>query len=99
MGFIPLLVYVLSYLNAIKADYLFPISTTLTALTFLFIGFLPSYVTNTSRFKSIAETLFLGGIAALLAYFVGSILENILLWNAEFPAGFKHNCEKRVCLK
>lgn len=78
MGFIPLLVYVLSYLNAIKPGYLFPVSCGLTFLAFLFIGFLRSYVTNTSRFKSIAETLFLGGIAAMLAYFVGSILENKL---------------------
>jgi VIT1/CCC1 family predicted Fe2+/Mn2+ transporter len=70
---------VLSYLNVIKDDYLFPVSCGLTLLAFLFIGFLRSYVINTSRIKSIAETLFLGGIAALLAYFVGSILENILL--------------------
>lgn len=78
MGFIPLLVYVLSYLNAIKAGYLFPVSCSLTLFAFLFIGFLRSYVTKTSRLKSIAETLFLGGIAAILAYFVGSILENML---------------------
>jgi len=79
MGFIPLLVYVLNYLIAIKAAWLFPVSGGLTMFAFLFIGFLRSHVTNTSRFKSIAETLFLGGIAAFLAYFVGSILENILL--------------------
>jgi vacuolar iron transporter family protein len=78
MGFIPLLAYVLSFFNLIKPDYLFPVSCSLTLLAFLFIGFLRSNVTNRSRFKSIAETLFLGGIAALLAYFVGSVLENKL---------------------
>ena len=46
MGFIPLLVYVLSYLNAIKSGYLFPVSCGLTLLAFLFIGFLRSYVTT-----------------------------------------------------
>ena len=78
MGFIPLLIYVLSYLNIIKAGYLFPISTILTLFSFVFIGFLRSHITKTSRFKSIMETLFLGGIAALLAYFVGNVLENML---------------------
>jgi vacuolar iron transporter family protein len=78
MGFIPLLVYVLSYLIAIKADYIFAVSCALTLFAFLFIGFLRSYITNTSHFKSIAETLFLGGIAALLAYFAGSILQGLL---------------------
>ena len=79
MGFIPLLAYVLSYLNALKADYLFPASCVLTFLAFIFIGFLRSHVTNTSYLKSIGETLLLGGVASLLAYFVGSILENMLL--------------------
>ena len=79
IGFIPLLVYVLNYLITIKAVWLFPVSGGLTLLAFLFIGFLRSYVTNTSRFKSILETLLLGGIAALLAYFTGSILESMLL--------------------
>jgi vacuolar iron transporter family protein len=74
MGFIPLFVYVLNYLNVIKPDYLFPVSSGLTLFAFLFIGFLRSYVTNTSHLKSIAETLFLGGIAALLAFFCGKII-------------------------
>ena len=79
MGFIPLFVYVLSYLNAIHdKDLLFPVSSVLTLLAFLFIGFLRSHVTSTSVLKSIAETLFLGGIAAFLAYFVGTALENML---------------------
>jgi len=78
MGFIPLLVYVLGYLIVIKSEYLFVVSCVLTLFAFLFIGFLRSYITNTSHFKSIAETLFLGGIAALLAYFAGSILQGIL---------------------
>lgn len=78
MGFIPLLVYVIRYLGLIKDDYLFAISTTLTLLAFLFIGFLRSYITKTRHFRSVAETLLLGSVAATLAYFVGSILENAL---------------------
>jgi vacuolar iron transporter family protein len=79
MGLIPLFVYVLSYLNAIQnKNLLFPVSSVLTLSAFLFIGFLRSYVTNSPVLKSIAETLFLGGIAAFLAYFVGTALENML---------------------
>lgn len=78
MGFIPLLVYVLNYLTVINADHLFLVSCGLTLFAFLFIGFLRSFVTKTSRFKSVAETLFLGGVASILAYYVGSILESML---------------------
>ena len=78
MGLIPLLGYVVSYLTPIKSDYLFAISCFLTSLAFLFIGFLRGFLTGTSSLKSIAETLFLGIIAAILAYFVGSTLQNIL---------------------
>ncbi len=78
MGFIPLLAYVLGYVDIIKSKYVFPISATLTLVSFLFIGILRSNVTKSSTFKSIRETLFLGCIAALLAYYAGNVLERIL---------------------
>src|SRR5687768_13210119 len=78
MGFIPLLAYVLGYFDIITNKYVFPISISLTLASFLFIGILRSNVTKSSTFKSIRETLFLGGIAALLAYFAGDALEKIL---------------------
>ena len=79
MGLAPLVVYVLSYLDLLTEVDLFATSCTLTMLAFLFIGFLRSHVTDTSKLKSMAETFLLGGIAALLAYFVGTTLENMLL--------------------
>ena len=78
MGFIPLLVYVYSYLNGTKPDNLFPYSCFLTGASFLLIGFLRSYVAKNSIIRSMLETLLLGGIAAILAYYAGSILENML---------------------
>lgn len=78
MGLIPLLVYVISYLNGTKADNLFPYSCVFTGASFLLIGFLRSYVAKTSIIRSMFETLLLGGIAAILAYYAGSILENML---------------------
>ena len=77
IGLIPLLVYVYDYISAIGAN-LFLISSILTAAGFALIGWLKSYVTEKSVFKGITETLLLGLIAALVAYYVGDLLESII---------------------
>ncbi len=76
-GLVPLLTYVIDYLNPLNKD-LFFISSVLTGLCFITIGFLKSAITNTSRIRGILETLVLGGAAATLSYFVGDFLENLL---------------------
>ncbi|MEN7546712.1 VIT1/CCC1 transporter family protein [Rapidithrix thailandica] len=75
VGFIPLLSYVFSYFTEKVLAHAFLISCLLTSLAFIFIGFLKSYINQTSRWKGIFETLLLGVSAAVLAYFVGDILE------------------------
>ncbi len=76
VGFIPLFVYVIDYTwNPVKN--LFLTSTVLTALAFIGIGYLKSYVTETNRVRSVIETLGLGAIAAALSYVVGSLLESL----------------------
>lgn len=77
IGFIPLLVYVWDYVNPINQD-LFLLASILTGLSFIFIGTLKSYVTQTNLLRSILETLALGIIAALVAYYVGDWLEGIV---------------------
>jgi VIT1/CCC1 family predicted Fe2+/Mn2+ transporter len=77
MGFIPLIVYVIDYSNGFEAD-LFLWSSILTFITFAGIGFAKSYVTATSKVRGVLETLFLGGSAAVLAYYVGVFLERII---------------------
>lgn len=78
MGFIPLIVYVIDYSgDGLNID-LFTYSSVLTFITFAGIGFAKSYVTETSKIRSMLETLFLGGSAAVLAYYVGVILESII---------------------
>jgi len=78
MGFIPMIVYVMDYTgNPIGVD-LFTASSVLTFVTFAGIGFAKSYVTATSKLRSVLETLFLGGSAAILAYYVGVILESMI---------------------
>ena len=73
-GLIPLLVYVLDYFVGIESE-LFLISSILTGITFSLIGVMKAVVTQTRVIRSVAETLFLGGAAAALAYFVGDVLE------------------------
>lgn len=78
VGFIPLLAYVLDYGMAISEN-LFVTSCILTSVAFTGIGLLKSFVTNSSKVKGIAETLLLGTAAAVLAYYVGNVLENIFV--------------------
>ena len=77
IGLIPLLIFVIDYMNPVGHD-LFLISSVLTAGGFLFIGWLKAYVNQTRILKGITETLGLGAIAALVAYYVGAFLEHLL---------------------
>lgn len=77
IGLIPLLVFVAYFLN-IEVNNKFLWSSVMTGISFILIGFLKSKVTNNSVLKGISETLLLGGLAALVAYFVGGFLEQII---------------------
>lgn len=78
IGIVPLVAYIWDYSSNANSDYLFKVSIFLTSLAFIGIGWLKSYVAQTSRLRSIAETLFLGAAAAILSYIVGSWLETII---------------------
>lgn len=78
VGFIPLSVYVLNYFETIGDQHLFLNSGILTFVAFCFVGFLKSYVNETSRIKGVIETVTLGAIAAGVAYLVGDFLEKII---------------------
>jgi VIT1/CCC1 family predicted Fe2+/Mn2+ transporter len=75
VGLVPLLIYILDYAFNIKFEYLFETSVFFTSLTFILIGILKSILTGTNLIKNIIQTLVLGGIAATLAYYLGSYLE------------------------
>jgi VIT1/CCC1 family predicted Fe2+/Mn2+ transporter len=79
VGFIPLLAYVLDATVGFPTEKLFLSSIILTGIAFCSIGLLKSRVTSSDQVKGIAETLMLGGSAAVLAYFAGDILERIVL--------------------
>ncbi len=83
VGLIPLIAYVWDYTSDAdmarqSAENLFGTSILLTSLAFVGIGWLKSYVNETSRIRSVLETLFLGAAAAVLSYFVGNILEGLI---------------------
>ena len=77
IGLIPLLIYVIDYLTPLQTN-LFVVSSLLTAIGFIVIGWLKTTITQTSVIKGIAETLTLGGIAAVVSYFVGHFLEQLI---------------------
>jgi len=77
IGLIPLVIYVVDYFNPVEG-HLFLISSILTAIGFIIIGWLKTYVNKTSIIKGILETLILGGIAAVVSYFVGAFLEQLI---------------------
>lgn len=76
-GAIPLVVYLLAFAGKINVDP-FILSSIITMLTFIFIGHLKTYVTQSGWLKSVAETLLLGASAATAAYFLGDYLEKLL---------------------
>jgi len=78
VGLIPLLIYVIDYISEAEMQYLFRTSIILTTIAFILIGLLKSFVNEKSMLKGISETLFLGSAAAVLAYYVGNILEKII---------------------
>jgi len=77
IGLIPLVIYVIDYIAPLNSS-LFLWSSLLTAAGFIFIGALKSHVTNSHLLRGIAETLLLGAIAALVAFFIGDWLQRLL---------------------
>ncbi|MCX2738864.1 VIT1/CCC1 transporter family protein [Pontibacter anaerobius] len=77
IGFIPLAAYVFALIFDTSKENLFIYACILTGVALSIIGVLKSTVNKKNIFQGIAETLFLGGIAAILAYFAGDFLENL----------------------
>jgi len=78
VGAVPLLSYILYFVNDLNQESLFIISTALSLLTFTLIGVARARVTGGNMFRSSLETLALGAVAAGAAYYVGSLIERIV---------------------
>jgi vacuolar iron transporter family protein len=79
VGIIPLLAYVVAIFFNWPKDHLFLISCLSTGAALMIVGFMKSRVTEKPWIKGVLETLLLGGLAALLAYYVGEVLASYFL--------------------
>lgn len=78
VGFAPLLFFILALIFPSLESKQFLYSIILTALAFIFIGFVKGEIVGKNRIKSSIETLLIGGFAALLAYIVGYLLKGLV---------------------
>ena len=74
---IPLLVYLVGLFIHFPAQYGFPISTVLSGVALFSLGASKVLVTQRNAFRSGLEMLLVGGLAAGVAYIVGSLLRGI----------------------
>lgn len=75
IGIIPLLPFVLAIFIPIGPSRQFLYSIIGTVLAFIFTGYARGRITRKSIFKSCFETVFVGGVAATIAYVVGAMLK------------------------
>lgn len=78
VGSLPLLVYVYDLAVSGNVEHPFAWSAVMTAFAFLAIGGTKSRFVDQSWWRSALETLVVGGLAATLAYAVGSLLERVV---------------------
>ena len=76
-GGIPLIFYVFAYSGKVGLNPFF-LSSIVTLVAFIVIGYIKTYVTKIGLVRSMLETLALGASAATAAYFLGDYLEKIL---------------------
>ncbi|AMB94784.1 VIT1/CCC1 transporter family protein [Aerococcus sanguinicola] len=76
-GLFPLIIFILAYFNEDFVPYSFSISILMTFVTLFILGVSKASVTKENSFKSGMEMLVIGGLAALAAYGIGSILASI----------------------
>ncbi len=78
IGLIPLLPYLASFVFDISNEVVFSSSLLMTAFCFLLVGYSKGKVTDTSKRRSMLETLALGLTAALIAFVCGDLLTRLL---------------------
>jgi len=76
-GALPLIVFLIQSIAGIDIDAPFAWSAVLAAVAFFAVGTLKSRFVDQRWWRAGAETLALGGFAAVLAYLVGVVLENV----------------------
>jgi VIT1/CCC1 family predicted Fe2+/Mn2+ transporter len=78
IGFIPLMVYLWDFFFPTDLN-IFLWTSILTGMAFMIVGWLKGIVNQTSKIRSISETLGLGLLAAVVAFYVGDILKSFFI--------------------
>lgn len=76
VGFVPLVPFI--FLQAMTRPQMFAVSALGTAVAFFLIGLLKGHVVHRPVLKSGLETLLVGGLAAVVAYVVGFLLQGLV---------------------
>lgn len=79
VGFVPLISFILATFNKFIIPYQFVLSIVLTGIAFFIVGLFKGKIVKKHPLKSAFETLIIGAVAAILAFFVGYVLKNIIL--------------------
>ena len=77
VGFLPLLVFVVDAILPSDIDNAFTWSAALTGVAFLVVGAMKSRFVDQPWWRSALETLMVGGLAAVLAYAAGALLQGV----------------------
>jgi VIT1/CCC1 family predicted Fe2+/Mn2+ transporter len=77
-GLVPLLPLLLAFGESFSSQQIFAISAALTGVTFFITGLFRGRVVGQSMLVGGVETLLVGGAAAALAFFVGSLLKGLI---------------------
>lgn len=77
VGFLPLTVFVYDLAAPGEVEHAFTWSAAMTGIAFLIVGSMKSRFVDEAWWRSALETLVVGGLAAVLAYAAGAILQGV----------------------
>lgn len=77
VGLVPLLAYIFRPVLGITEEFTFTLACILTLVALFVIGFVKGRVDETPQLKAGIQTMLIGGIAAVIAYGIGSFIEGL----------------------
>jgi VIT1/CCC1 family predicted Fe2+/Mn2+ transporter len=78
VGLVPLIGYIVGPLLGYNADQTFILTCIATLLSLFGIGVIKGYVVSTSKLYAGFQTMLIGGLAAVIAYYVGFFVEKLV---------------------
>jgi VIT1/CCC1 family predicted Fe2+/Mn2+ transporter len=78
VGLVPLIGYIVGPLLGLNVDETFILTCIATLLSLFGIGVIKGYVVSTSKLYAGFQTMLIGGLAAVIAYYVGYFVEKLV---------------------